>query len=139
MQAKKQANKKFVETGIGAGPEDFDFLVNPYRPIAADEMCIRDSYKDIAEITAYHSLNYLKNKLNITHEFFKGWKDALIGGSMKDRPMKGFIQVLQVLLFFVGGIVIIAIIAVSYTHLDVYKRQGQYCVVKESFLSIMYG
>lgn len=37
-------------------------------------------YKDIAEITAYHTLNYLKNKLNITHEFFKGWKDALIGG-----------------------------------------------------------
>lgn len=37
-------------------------------------------YKDIAEITAYHSLNYLKNKLNLTHEFFKGWKDALIGG-----------------------------------------------------------
>lgn len=38
MQAKKQANKKFVETGIGAGPEDFDFLVNPYRPMAADEL-----------------------------------------------------------------------------------------------------
>lgn len=37
-------------------------------------------YKDIAEITAYHSLKYLKNSLNITHEFFKGWKDALIGG-----------------------------------------------------------
>ena len=37
-------------------------------------------YKDIAETTAYHSLNYLKNKLNITHEFFKGWKDALIAG-----------------------------------------------------------
>lgn len=37
-------------------------------------------YKDIAEITAYHSLNYLKNKLNITHEFYKGWKDALVGG-----------------------------------------------------------
>ena len=30
--------------------------------------------------------------------------------SMKNRPMKGFIQVLQVVLFFVGGIVIIAII-----------------------------
>ena len=30
--------------------------------------------------------------------------------SMKDRPMKGFIQVLQVLLFFVGGITIIAIV-----------------------------
>lgn len=37
-------------------------------------------YKDIAEITAYHTLEYLKNKLNINHEFFKGWKDALIGG-----------------------------------------------------------
>ena len=37
-------------------------------------------YKNIAEITAYHSLNYLKNKLNITHEFYKGWKDALVGG-----------------------------------------------------------
>lgn len=41
---------------------------------------ISKDYKDIAEITAYYSLNYLKNKLNITHEFFKGWKDALIGG-----------------------------------------------------------
>lgn len=37
-------------------------------------------YKDIAEVTAYHSLNYLKNKLNITHEFFKGYKDGLIAG-----------------------------------------------------------
>lgn len=41
---------------------------------------ISKDYKDITEITAYHSLNYLKNKLNIAHEFFKGWKDALIGG-----------------------------------------------------------
>ena len=30
--------------------------------------------------------------------------------TMKNRPMKGFIQVLQVLLFFIGGIVIIAIL-----------------------------
>lgn len=37
-------------------------------------------YKDIAEITAQHSLDYLKKKLNITHEFYKGWKDALIAG-----------------------------------------------------------
>lgn len=37
-------------------------------------------YKDVAEITAYHTLNYLKSKLNITHEFYKGWKDALVGG-----------------------------------------------------------
>lgn len=44
MQAKKQANKKFVETGIGAGPEDFDFLVNPYRPRA---------YKQHKSLSAY--------------------------------------------------------------------------------------
>lgn len=31
-------------------------------------------YKDIAEMTAYHSLNFLKNKLNITHEFYKDGK-----------------------------------------------------------------
>ena len=37
-------------------------------------------YKDVTEITAYHTLNYLKSKLNITHEFYKGWKDALVGG-----------------------------------------------------------
>ena len=28
----------------------------------------------------------------------------------KNRPMKGFVQVLQVLLFFIGGIVIIAVL-----------------------------
>lgn len=37
-------------------------------------------YKDIAEVTAHHSLNCLKNELNVTHEFYKGWKDALIAG-----------------------------------------------------------
>ena len=35
-------------------------------------------YKDIAEITAYHTINYLRHKNNIDHEFVKGWKDALI-------------------------------------------------------------
>lgn len=37
-------------------------------------------YKDIAESTAYHSMQYLTYKNNLKHEFFKGWKDALIGG-----------------------------------------------------------
>lgn len=41
---------------------------------------ITKDYKDIAEVTAFHTLNYLKNKLNLTHEFYKGWKDALIAG-----------------------------------------------------------
>lgn len=37
-------------------------------------------YKDVVENTAYHSLVYLREKLNIDNEFIKGWKDALIGG-----------------------------------------------------------
>jgi len=37
-------------------------------------------YKDIAESTAYHALNYLRKKLNTDHEFLKAWKDALIAG-----------------------------------------------------------
>ena len=37
-------------------------------------------YRDIVENVAYHSLNYLRQKLNTDHEFMKGWKDALIAG-----------------------------------------------------------
>ena len=37
-------------------------------------------YKDVVENTAYHTLTYLREKLNIDNEFIKGWKDALIGG-----------------------------------------------------------
>lgn len=49
-------------------------------PPEAIQKYLTKDYKDIAENTAYHTLNYLKNKLNITHEFYKGWKDALIAG-----------------------------------------------------------
>lgn len=41
---------------------------------------LQKDYKDIAETEAYHTLQFLKRKLNLTHEFYKGWKDALIGG-----------------------------------------------------------
>lgn len=37
-------------------------------------------YKDIAEITACQGLKYLLQKNNITHEFTKGYKHALVGG-----------------------------------------------------------
>lgn len=37
-------------------------------------------YKDIVENTAYHTLIYLREKLNMDNEFIKGWKDALIAG-----------------------------------------------------------
>ena len=37
-------------------------------------------YKDVVENTAYHTLTYLREKLNMDNEFIKGWKDALIAG-----------------------------------------------------------
>lgn len=37
-------------------------------------------YKDIVENTAYHSLIYLREKLDLDNEFIKGWKDGLISG-----------------------------------------------------------
>lgn len=37
-------------------------------------------YKDIVENIAYHSLTYLREKLDLDNEFIKGWKDGLISG-----------------------------------------------------------
>lgn len=39
-----------------------------------------NDYKDIVENTAYHSLTYLREKLDLDNEFIKGWKDGLISG-----------------------------------------------------------
>lgn len=49
-------------------------------PPAAISKYMQRDYKDIAENIAYHSLNYLRQKVNIDHEFLRGWKDALIAG-----------------------------------------------------------
>lgn len=37
-------------------------------------------YKDIVENMAYHTLTYLREKLDLDNEFIKGWKDGLISG-----------------------------------------------------------
>jgi len=34
-------------------------------------------YKDVAEVAAYHIVNYLRKQQNIDHEFMKAWKDLL--------------------------------------------------------------
>jgi len=41
---------------------------------------IKNKYNTVAEQTAYNSLLYLREQLDIDHEFLKGWKDALIAG-----------------------------------------------------------
>lgn len=38
------------------------------------------NYKSMAEDTAFHILNYLKEKGNLKNEFLKGWKDGLVAG-----------------------------------------------------------
>ena len=52
------------------------------QPLIPEEIdkYLKYSYKSIAEETAYHSLNYLKEKLNLPNEFLKGWKDGLVAG-----------------------------------------------------------
>jgi hypothetical protein len=35
------------------------------------EQYISTEYRDVAEIAAYHTLNYLFNNLNLDHEFMK--------------------------------------------------------------------
>ena len=54
---------------------------------------MQKDYKDVIENTAYHTLTYLREKLNLDNEFIKGWKDALIAGTefyyvgvMNDEP-----------------------------------------------------
>ena len=42
---------------------------------------MQKDYKDVIENTAYHTLTYLSEQLNIDHEFIKGWKDALIAAT----------------------------------------------------------
>ena len=41
---------------------------------------ISKDYKDVAESAATHALKFLKEKLNLPHEFNKGFKDLLIAG-----------------------------------------------------------
>lgn len=63
------------------------------------------SQKACAIYIVYSLLLALNGVLLMIMDVYDGKETA-----KKDRPMKGFIQVLQVILFFVGGIVIIAII-----------------------------
>jgi len=48
--------------------------------LAEIDTYIKNKYNTVAEQTAYNSLLYLREQLDIDHEFLKGWKDALIAG-----------------------------------------------------------
>lgn len=88
MQEKaKQMLLDYVQASIMAkmGPEEqarYEEALSSgeiQTPEQIQEYLTKD-YKDVAEVTAYHTLNYLKHSLNIDHEFVKTWKDGLIAG-----------------------------------------------------------
>ena len=65
---------QYIQSYIGVQQDEQGQPITP----AEIEKYMRYNYKTISEEAAFHSLNYLKEKLNIQNEFLKGWKDALI-------------------------------------------------------------
>ena len=88
MQEKeKQMILQYIEAAITArmSPEEAQQLQEQLQSgeIMPPEQIAKymdKEYKDIVENTAYHSLTYLREKLDLDNEFIKGWKDGLISG-----------------------------------------------------------
>lgn len=87
MEAEKQMIMNYMEASIMSklDPEEAqqyqEQLANgEIMPPEQIAKYMDKDYKDAIENTAYHTLVYLREKLNIDNEFIKGWKDALIGG-----------------------------------------------------------
>lgn len=88
MQEKeKQMILQYIEAAITAkmSPEEaqqFQEQLQSGEIMPPEQMAkyMDKDYKDIVENTAYHSLTYLREKLDLDNEFIKGWKDGLISG-----------------------------------------------------------
>lgn len=88
MQEKeKQMILQYIEAAITArmGPEEaqqFQQQLQSVEIMPPEQIAkyMDKDYKDIVENTAYHSLTYLREKLDLDNEFIKGWKDGLISG-----------------------------------------------------------
>lgn len=88
MQEKeKQMILQYIEAAITAkmSPEEaqqFQEQLQSGEIMPPEQMAkyMDKDYKDIVENTAYHSLIYLREKLDLDNEFIKGWKDGLISG-----------------------------------------------------------
>jgi len=78
QEEKKQLLSQYVMSQLGIGGET-DEQGQPLTPPEIEKY-MSYTYKTIAEETAYHALNYLKEKLNLKNEMIKGWRDGLIGG-----------------------------------------------------------
>lgn len=87
METQKQLVMNYLEAAIMSkmGPEEaqqFQEQLASGEIMPPEEIAkyMDKEYKDIIENTAYHTLVYLREKLNMDNEFIKGWKDALIAG-----------------------------------------------------------
>lgn len=88
MQEKeKQMILQYIEAAITArmSPEEQQQFQEQLQsgevmPPEAIARYMDKDYKDIVENTAYHTLTYLREKLDLDNEFIKGWKDGLISG-----------------------------------------------------------
>lgn len=88
MQEKeKQMIQQYIEAAITArmSPEEaqqFQQQLQSGEIMPPEQIAkyMDKDYKDIVENTAYHSLTYLREKLDLDNEFIKGWKDGLISG-----------------------------------------------------------
>ena len=88
MQEKeKQMLLQYVEAAITAGMSQEEqqqfqqqLQSGEVMPPEAIAKYMDKDYKDIVENTAYHTLTYLREKLDLDNEFIKGWKDGLVSG-----------------------------------------------------------
>lgn len=87
QEQEKQMILQYIEASITArmSPEEQQQFQEQMQsgeimPPEAIAKYMDKDYKDIVENTAYHTLVYLIEKLDLDNEFIKGWKDGLISG-----------------------------------------------------------
>lgn len=87
MEVQKQLLIQYLQAAITSkmGPEEQQQFQEQLQngdimPPEAIARYMDKDYKDVVENAAYHTIVYLREKLNLDNEFIKGWKDALIAG-----------------------------------------------------------
>lgn len=87
METQKQLLIQYLQAAITSkmGPEEQQQFQQQLQngeimPPEAIAKYMDKDYKDVVENAAYHTVVYLREKLNLDNEFIKGWKDALIAG-----------------------------------------------------------
>lgn len=87
MEVQKQLLIQYLQAAITSkmGPEEQQQFQEQLQngdimPPEAIAKYMDKDYKDVVENAAYHTIVYLREKLNLDNEFIKGWKDAIIAG-----------------------------------------------------------